>query len=160
MYRWGMTNPSAVPDPVQSVDGVVSPVERRDRNIAVVCAVLLLIGMPVGWLPGSTGDVVGLIAVGLVVLAIMAGLILWLVPRERNVPQRATRSALILGILSILAIGVFWTGLPFAIGAAALALGLSQRESIADGEGRGKATTAVVLGGLAVLAAFVLLLVG
>jgi hypothetical protein len=94
----------------------------------------------------------------LIVLAVMAGLLLWLVPRERAVPARAGRTALILGVLSILVGLVFWTGLPFAVGAAAIALGLSQREAVP--EGNGMATAGVVLGGFAVLAAFVLLLVG
>jgi hypothetical protein len=94
----------------------------------------------------------------LIVLAVMAGLLLWLVPHERAVPARAGRTALILGVLSILVGLVFWTGLPFAVGAAAIALGLSQRD--AGGEGNGMATAGVVLGGLAVIATFVLLLVG
>jgi hypothetical protein len=153
-----MTNPSAVPDSVPPVETASSAVERRDRSIAIVAAILLLIGMPVGWLPGSTSDAVGLIVISLAVLAIMAGLVLWLVPRERLAPQRANRSALILGIVSILVGLVFWTGLPFAVGAAAIALGLSQRESAT--EGRGMATAAVVLGGIAILASFVLLLIG
>lgn len=153
-----MTNPSAVPDSASPLDGAASAVERRDRSIALVAAILLLIGMPIGWLPGSTSDVVGLIVIGLAVLAIMAALVFWLVPRERRAPQRANRSALILGILSILVGLVFWTGLPFAVGAAAIALGLSQRERSSDG--RGMATAAAVLGGVAMLATFVLLLIG
>jgi len=153
-----MTNPSAVPDSVPPVESSASAVERRDRSIAIVAAILLLIGMPIGWLPGSTSDVVGMIVIGLVVLAIMAGLVFWLVPRERLARQRANRSALILGIVSILVGLVFWTGLPFAVGPAAIALGLSQRETSV--EGRGKATAAMVLGGIAILASFVLLLIG
>ena len=153
-----MTNPSAVPDSVPPIESAAPAPERRDRNIALVCALLLLIGMPIGWLPGSTSDVVGLTVIGLAVLGIMAGLILWLVPRERRAERRANRSALILGIVSIIVGAVFWTGLPFAVGAAAIALGLSQRESTA--EGRGMATAGVVLGGIAVLAAFVVLLIG
>jgi hypothetical protein len=155
-----MTNPSAAPDTVPSLEAGASGVEQRDRNIALVAALGLLIAMPIGWLPGSTGDVVGMIVISIAVLAIMAGLILWLVPRERRAAGRANRSALILGVLSIIVGGVFWTGLPFAVGAAAIALGLSQRESAAEGEGRGMATAAAVLGGIAVLASFVLLIVG
>ncbi len=155
-----MTTPSAAPEG-SPLHAAAPAVERRDRNIALVCAVLLLIGMPVAWLPGSTSDVIGMCVIGLVVLAIMAGLILWLVPRERaQQTSRANRTALILGILSILACGIFWTGLPLAIGAAALALGLSQRESAAAGEGRGMATAGMVLGGIAVLLSFVVLLIG
>jgi hypothetical protein len=153
-----MTNPSAVPDSVPPVESTASAVERRDRSIAIVAAILLLIGMPIGWLPGSTSDVIGMIVIGLAVLAIMAALVFWLVPRERLAQQRANRSALILGIVSILVGLVFWTGLPFAVGSAAIALGLSQRETATDG--RGMATAAVVLGGIAILATFVLLLIG
>src|ERR687887_1864763 len=83
MYRWVMTNPSAVPDSVPPLETGAPSVERRDRNIALVAALLLLIGMPIGWLPGSTSDVIGLIVIGLAVLGIMGGLILWLAPRER-----------------------------------------------------------------------------
>lgn len=153
-----MTNQTASPQATPPLDAAAPPATSRDRNIAAVCALLLLIGMPIGWLPGSTSDVIGLIVIGLVVLAIGAALMFWLVPRERLVAARASRTALILGVLSILAGLVFWTGLPFAIGAAAIALGLSQRESSA--EGRGMATAGVVLGGIAVLASFVLLLIG
>jgi hypothetical protein len=86
--------------------------------------------------------------------------VLWLVPRERAAGHRTNRTALILGILSIIAGGVFWTGLPFALAPAALALGLSQRESTPEGEGRGMSTAAIVLGGFAMVASFVLLLIG
>lgn len=154
-----MTNPTASPHATPSLDAAAPPATSRDRNIAAVCALLLFIGMPIGWLPGSTGDVIGMFVTMAVVLAIGAALLLWLVPRERLVPQRASRTALILGVLSIIAGLIFWTGLPLAIGAAAIALGLSQRESSAS-EGRGMATAGVVLGGIAVLASFVLLLIG
>jgi len=55
---------------------------------------------------------------------------------------------------------VFWTGVTFALGAGALALGLSLRESAAPSAGRGRATAAVVLGALTLVASFVLLLIG
>jgi hypothetical protein len=155
-----MNNPSATPDAVPPLSSAAPALQQRDRSIALISSLLLLIGMPVGWLPGSTGDAVGMIGAIVIVLAVMAGLMLWLVPRERLAPARANRSALILGVLSILVGLVFWTGLPFAVGASAIALGLSQRESTGDGQGRGMATAAVVLGGIAVLASFVLLLVG
>jgi hypothetical protein len=156
-----MTNPSVTPEAGSPLDTTASPLVQRDRNIALVCSLLLLIGMPVGWLPGKTGDVIGMCVAIVIVLSVMAGLILWLVPRERlRDAARANRSALILGVLSIIVGVVFWTGLPMAVGAAAIALGLSQRESTPEGQGRGMSTAAVVLGGIAVLASFVLLLIG
>ncbi len=155
-----MTNPSATPDAAPPTGGASLAVEHRDRNLALVSALMLLIGMPVGWLPGSTSDVIGMCVISLIVLALLAGMILWLVPRERRASHRTSRTALILGLLSILAGGVFWKGLPFAIAPGAIALGLSQRESIPDGEGRGMATAGVALGGFAAVASFVLLLIG
>jgi hypothetical protein len=136
-----------------------SAVAIRDRNIAAVAAVLLLIAMPVGWIGGktTTGDVIGLVVAVLINLALMAGMFLWLIPRERAASARTARTALIVGIVSILLCGVFWTGLPFPIAAGAIALGLSVREVSPDS---GKATAAVVLGSIALLAAFVLLLIG
>jgi hypothetical protein len=84
---------------------------------------------------------------------------LWLVPRERAA-GRASRSALILGIVALVTVVVFWTGLPFPLGAGAIALGLSAREAAAPAAGRGQATAGVALGALAVVASFVVLLVG
>jgi peptidoglycan/LPS O-acetylase OafA/YrhL len=134
----------------------------RDRNIAAGCALLLLIGMPIAYLTDnpSTGDVIGLVVITLICLALMAWIVLRLVPRQRAEPtDRATRTALILGVLALVACVVFWTGLPFPFGAGAIGLGVSLRSALPAG-GRGKATAAVALGTFAVVASFVVLLVG
>ena len=134
---------------------------QRDRVIAGIAALLLLIGMPVGWLGGetSTGDVIGFIVATLISLALLALVFLWLLPRERAA-GRAARTSLILAIVSLVLIFVFWTGLCFGLAAGAVALGLSAREAPPPAEGRGKATAAVVLGALVLLLAFVGLLTG
>ncbi len=118
----------------------------------------MLVGLAVGWLPGSTLDVFEMLGVIAVSFIVMAVLLLRVVPRERLVPARASRSALILGIVSIVAVYAYWTGVPFAIAAAAIALGLSQRESGASGQDRVMAMAAVALGVLSVVASFVILL--
>jgi hypothetical protein len=154
-------NGASIPPQPQPPVGGTATVMPRDRGIAALCALLLVIGMPIGYLSGdtSTGDVIGLIVLGLVSLLLIAAAVLWLVPRERAAPpQRAARTALILGVLAVLTVLVFWTGVPFPLGAGAIALGLGLRES-APAEG-GRATGAVVLGALGVVASFVLLLVG
>jgi hypothetical protein len=152
---------ASVPPEQPPVASAAQPAPSRDRNIALVCAVLLLIGMPIGYLPGSTGDVIGLIGLSLFSLALMAWIVLWVVPRERAAaPGRAARTALILGVLSLVTVLVFWTGIPFALGAGAIALGLSLRELAAASGERGKSTAAVVLGALAVVASFIVLLIG
>jgi len=139
-------------------EGQAAVPDRRDRTIAVGAAILLLIGMPVAWLTDnpSTGDVIGMIVAILIDLALMAGVFLWLLPRERAATHRTARTVLTMGIVSILLGGVFWTGLVFGVGAGAVALGLTVRER--GGDGRGMA--GIVLGAIAVVASFVLLLVG
>ena len=133
---------------------------QRDGVIAGIAALLLLIGMPIGWLGDntSTGDAIGFVVATLVSLALMAGIFLWLLPRERAA-GRATRTSLILAIVGLVLAAVFWTGLCFGLAAGAIALGLSARAAPQTG-GQGKATVAIVLGALVMLAAFVGLLTG
>ena len=142
----------------ESFEGQAAVPGQRDRTIAGVAAILLLIGMPVGWIGGktTTGDVIGMIVAILIDLAVMAVLFVALLPRERAATHRTGRTALIMGIVSILLGGVFWTGLAIAVGAPAVALALTARE-------RGRSAgvmVALVLGTIAVVASFVLLLIG
>jgi hypothetical protein len=135
---------------------------QRDRTIGAVTALLLLIGMPVGWLGDntSTGDVIGMIVLIVVMLAAIAFVILRVVPREEAIAGRPARTALILGILAAVSVVVFWTGLPFPLGAGAIALGIVGQEAAGPGEPKGRAVAAIVLGSVAVALAFVALLVG
>jgi hypothetical protein len=141
-----------------SLEGQVAVPNQRDRTIAGVAAILVLIGMPVGWIGGktSTGDVIGMIVAIVLDLALMAAVFLWLLPRERAATNRTARAVLIMGIVSILLGIVFWTGLVFGVAAGAVALGLTVRERGRDG----KAMTGLVLGSIALVASFVLLLIG
>jgi hypothetical protein len=156
-----MENTASTPPESTSPLGAGRAIEQRDRGIAAVGALLLLIGMPVGWLSdgnNSTGDVIGCIVIALIDLAILAWLVMWLLPRERAAaPARTERTALILGAVALITCVVFWTGVPIAVGAGALALGLSLRESAAS---RVKGTMAAALGAFAMVASFVVLLVG
>jgi hypothetical protein len=145
------------------IGSTASPPDRRDRTIAGVGAVLLLVGMPIAWFTDdpSTGDVIGGIVITIVMVALLAWIVLRLVPRERAAGSaRATRTALILGVLALLATIVFWTGLPVPLGAGAIALGLSLRESAPPSGTPGRATAALALGAFAVVASFVLFIVG
>jgi hypothetical protein len=130
-----------------------------------MAAVLLLIGMPVGWLGGSTstGDVIGMLVLILVMLGLMVAIFQRYVPRQlvaADGVNRPARTGLILGILAFIALAIFWTGLTFPLGAGAVALGVAGRELAPRAGDGGRATAALVLGAFAVLAAFVLLLVG
>jgi hypothetical protein len=152
-------DPTAPPPP----DGAVArTTDSRDRAIAGVTAVLMLIGMSVGWLTDdpSTGDVIGYIVLNVLWLIAIALLVTRFVPGWRaSGAERATRVGLILGVLALVTCLVFWTGLPFPLGLGAILLGLWARET-GGAAVRGKATAALGLGGFAVLASFVVLLVG
>jgi hypothetical protein len=155
VYRSHMTTPGET-----SAD---APPGRRDRTIAAATGLLLLIGMPIAYLSGgpSTGEVIGFFVLTALSLALTAWLVLWLAPRRRAAgAERATRTALNLGVLALLADALFWTGLPFPLGAGAIALGLWLRERPAPSGSHAKATTAVALGAFAEASSFIALVVG
>jgi hypothetical protein len=131
----------------------------RDKAIAAVAVVMVLVSMPIGWLTDnpSNGDRIGMAVAILINLAVIGAMFSWFIPRERAASARTARTALIVGIVAFLLCGVFWTALPISIGSGAVALGLVLRSS---GAADGKATAGLVLGGIAMLASFVLLLIG
>jgi hypothetical protein len=148
------------PPPMEASDHLRAQ-PQRDALVAGIAALLLLIGMPIGWLSGntSTGDAIGFVVATAISLALMALIFLWLLPRERAA-RREARTSLILGVVALVLIVVFWTGLCFAVAAGAVALGLSARTAAAQTGGQGRATAAVILGGLVLIAGFVGLLTG
>src|SRR6476659_6297705 len=95
---------------------------QRDGVIAGVAALLLLIGMPIGWLTGdtSTGDRIAFVVALLISLGLLAAVFLWLLPRERAA-GRAARTSLILAIVGVVLLVVFWTGFCFSLAAGAVA---------------------------------------
>ena len=101
---------------------------REDRPIVAGATLLLLIGMPIGWLSGdtSTGDAIAFVIAIAINLSLMAAMFLRFVPRQRAA-GRAARTGLITAIVAAVLLLVFWTGLPFPIGAGAVALGLFAR---------------------------------
>jgi hypothetical protein len=136
-----------------------------DTRVAVVATILMLIGMPIGYLTDNpaTGDVIGMIVLILISLALMAGLFLRLIPGQLVANagvNRPARTGLIFGIIGFVTVIVFWTALPFPLGATAIALGLAGRELAPRAGDGGRATAALVLGVLAILLSFVALLVG
>jgi hypothetical protein len=70
----------------------------------------------------------------------------WVIPRI----DRPARAGLVVGLIAVLSLAAFWSGLPYVLGPAAVVLGLLGRGRAED---RAQATTAVVLGALATVAA-------
>lgn len=79
-------------------------------------------------------------------LLIAAGLFGWAIPRT----ERPARAGLVAAAFALLSVPVFWSGLPYVLGPAAIVYGLLGR---ARADGGGAATAAVVLGALATVLA-------
>ena len=82
-------------------------------------------------------------------LAVAAAVAGWAIPRS----SRPGRLGLILGLVGVLSLAVFWSGLPYVLGPAAIVLGLRGRGT----EERGQGTAALVIGALVTVVAVVAL---
>lgn len=100
----------------------------------------------------SVGAWLGLTAFG---LAVGGALIFLLVPRVVD----STSPGLVMALLALVTVVVFWSALPFALGAAALSAAGPADDS-AEGEAPAPATAGVILAVLASVAAFVLCIIG
>ena len=103
---------------------------------------------------GSVGSFIGL---SIFAIAVTAVLLLVAVPK---IPREHRRTAVLgFGAGALVTVLVFWTGLPFALGAAALYAAGPGEERI-PAEGEAMATAGVLLAVLAILGAFVLCIIG
>lgn len=68
----------------------------------------------------------------------------WIIPRS----ARPSRTGLVVGLLAVLSVAAFWSGLPYVLGPAAIALGVLGR---ARSEGRTEGAVALGLGALATI---------
>jgi hypothetical protein len=92
---------------------------------------------------GGVGPYVVTLAASVAVAVALFG---WAIPRV----ERPSRAGIVAGAFALLSLPVYWVGLPYVLGPAAIALGLLGR---ARSESTGTATTAVALGALATVAA-------
>ena len=106
---------------------------------------------------GENGSVGGFIGVSVFGIALTAVLVLVVAPR---IPRDSRRIAVLgFGIGAVVTVVAFWSMLPFALGAAALALA-APADDTAEGEREAPSTAGVLLALLAIVAAFVLCIVG
>lgn len=91
-------------------------------------------------LPGDPGA----FAVGSTLSVVVAvALFAWLVPRSKRTAARAANTALACSAITVIpGVALLWLGLPFVLAGGGIALGLIGRE----GEHRGRATAAVIVG--------------
>jgi hypothetical protein len=112
---------------------------------SALCA-LALAGANFGGAEGENGGVGPFLAMLGLSIAVAVAVFGWAIPRS----DHPARAGLIAGALALLSLPLFWTGLPYVLGPAAVAFGLIGR---ARPEGRGAATLAVALGTLATVGA-------
>jgi len=137
------------------------------QTLAVATAVLIFAALAFAYVVGVSddeeGDVVGWLIVSALASLIAAALLLRFVPASESDPDgdnKPARHALILGVLSLVTIVVFWTGLPFALGVPALALAATGRDRAPQQGHGGQATAAAVLAALAILLSIVVCITG
>ncbi|MBA2461592.1 MAG: hypothetical protein H0V45_07510 [Actinobacteria bacterium] len=109
----------------------------------VLTAVALAVANFVGSGDNGGGTEYALTLGGSLLLAL--ALFGWVIPRT----DRPARTGLMVGLMAILSLAAFWSGLPYVLGPAAVVLGLLGRTRT---ESRTQATMAVVLGALATIA--------
>jgi hypothetical protein len=125
--------------------------------ISVLIAVAELFAQGVIAAGDEESSVGGWIGASLFGIALTAVLLLVVVPRLAA-DQRRT-AVLGFGIGAVVTCVVFWTAIPFALGAAAIAAAGPQDDT-PEGTDPAPSTAGVLLGALAIVAAFVLCLIG
>jgi hypothetical protein len=139
------------------------------RTLAAATAVLIFAALAFAYVLDVTGnedgegDVVGWLIVSTVASLIAAALLLRFVPATESDPggeNKPARRALTLGVLAIVTVAVFWTGLPFALGVPALALAATGGARAPQQGHGGQATAAAVLGALAIVLSLVVCVAG
>ena len=152
------------------LDGSMDALRTLSRTtLAAATAVLIFVALLFAYVLDVTnneegeGDVRGWLIVSVVASLLAAALLLRFVPAtesDGDPVNQPARRGLVLGVLSVITLSVFWTGLPFVFGVPGLVLAAEGRAR-APQQGRGgEATAATVLAALAIVLAFVVCVVG
>jgi hypothetical protein len=129
----------------------------RTQLMVITAAIILIAELFANEIVGGDADVGGWIGLSAFGIAVMLLLVLVLVPR---VPAASRRSwTLGLGVAAIITCAVFWSALPFAIGAATLAAAAPGEEHPGE-SGEASASAGVILAALAYVVALILCIVG
>ena len=114
-------------------------------GFGIAAALLTAVALAAANFIGEAGDNGGGPAYAMtlaVSLLVAIGLFGWVIPRT----TRPAKVGLVVGVVALLSIAAYWTGLPYVLGPAAIVLGQLGR---ARAETRMPGTIAVVLGALA-----------
>jgi hypothetical protein len=111
-----------------------------------LAAVALAVANFVSTESGENGGGAAYIATLGISLLVAAAVFGWAIPRS----EHPARVGLVVGVIGLLSVAAFWSGLPYVLGPAAIVLGLIGRARPGQ---RTPATVAVVLGALTTAAA-------
>lgn len=134
-------------------------VPRINLLVAISAVIVVAELFANGILLGEEGEtsVGGWIGLSLFGIALSAVLLLVVVPR---LPAEQRRMIVLgLGVGAVVTCTVFWSAIPFALGVAAIAAA-APRDDTPEGTAPAPSTAGVLLGVLAIIAAFVLCVIG
>ncbi len=137
--------------------------DRKRRGGLLVISVLVIGALAVvelvkGGMNDEAGpeDVIGFAVFSAISIGLGAVLLLRTLPMAERAPdgdQRIKRLGVVLGVLAVISLPAYWSGVPFALGVSAILAGRAAGSEF-------PARTAVVLGALAVLGGVVIAVVG
>ncbi len=137
----------------------MTPLARTSRPaLLAATVVLILVGVALANFvqEDESGDASAFIVSSVVSILVASGMFLFVVPRAEEEARRDNGPAmigLILGAIAALLLLVYWSGLPFAVGVPAFALGSLGRDRARELGGEGAAIAAQMLGAVAVVLA-------
>jgi hypothetical protein len=126
-------------------------------GISLIIVVAELFANAIAFSGDEESSVSGWIGLSVFGIAVAAVLILVVVPRLP--PEHRRTAVLAFGISAVVTCLVFWSALPFALGGAALAAAGPQDDT-PEGDEPAPSTAGVLLAALAIVAAFILCLIG
>jgi len=129
----------------------------RTQMLVVMAAVIIVAELFANEIVGGDADVGGWIGLSAFGIAVMALLVLVVVPRVA--PESRRSWTLALGVAALITCAVFWSALPFAFAAATFVSAAPGEEHPGE-TGEASASAGVILAALATVVAFVLCIVG
>jgi hypothetical protein len=129
----------------------------RTQLLVGISVVILVAGLFTNEVLGDDSEFGSWIGISLFGIALSAVLVLVVVPRLRG-PDRRT-AVLGFGVAAVVTCVVFWSAIPFALAAAALAAA-APGDDTPEGEAPAPSSAGVILAVLAIVAAFVFSIVG
>jgi hypothetical protein len=129
----------------------------RTQLLVVMAVVIVIAELFANEIVGGDADVGGWIGLSAFGIAVMALLVLVVVPRVA--PESRRNWTLGLGVAALVTCAVFWSALPFAFAAATFVSAAPGEEHPGE-TGEAPASAGVILAALATVVAFVLCIVG